>query len=205
MKHIPGHPMKNRFIPTLTAYAVFGLMAFGTLAETPLLTGAYTDGALKGMKLVSFDAARDEFKVLKSFEAIENASFAVYDAPTRRLYVTGEADTGLIGAFTLSEDHLSTTPLGYISSQASAPCYLALSPDKSRLAVAKPPATRTGCNGRPKGTDSIWSISVTMKSVPTPLMLKPAALVSLSAPLKHRRVPGHATWPFHPMASSPMW
>jgi 6-phosphogluconolactonase len=136
MLQTPRNSMFNPFMSALMACAVISLTAVGARAETQLLTGAYSDGALKGMKLLTFDAGRDEFTIVKSFETIENASFALYDADNGRLYVTGEADTGQVGAFKLSEDHMTLTPLGYVSSLAGSPCYLALSPDKSRLAVA---------------------------------------------------------------------
>ncbi|MDC7676718.1 lactonase family protein [Asticcacaulis machinosus] len=128
--------MTFKFIATIVASTALYLLPVSAQGETQLLTGAYSDGALKGMKLLRFDAARDEFTIVKSFEAIENASFALYDSDNGRVYVTGEADTGQVGAFRLSEDHLTLTPLGYVSSLAGSPCYLALSPDKSRLAVA---------------------------------------------------------------------
>lgn len=128
--------MARNFIAAAIAYAALSLTCSNAQAETALMTGAYSDGAFTGMKLVDYDAARDEFRVIKSFETIENASFALYDADRRRLYVTAETENGRIGAFSLSEDHLTATPLGYVPSEAGAPCYLALSPDKRRLAVA---------------------------------------------------------------------
>ncbi|OYW78888.1 MAG: hypothetical protein B7Z26_09025, partial [Asticcacaulis sp. 32-58-5] len=77
--------MTIKFMAAAAFCATLSLFADGTRAETKLLIGAYSDGAFKGMKLVTYDAADDEFRIVKSFETIENASFALYDADSRRL------------------------------------------------------------------------------------------------------------------------
>jgi 6-phosphogluconolactonase len=126
-----------KLIPTLMLTAALVLGAGEAMARTQFLAGTYSTGDHKGMSLLKFDAATDSFVTVRTFEAVENASFALYDAKTRRLYVTDEIESaGFVGGYVLSKDLKTLKPLGVQPSRAGAPCYLALSPDKTRLAVA---------------------------------------------------------------------
>jgi 6-phosphogluconolactonase len=126
-----------KLIPTLMLSAALMLGAGEAPAATQFLAGTYSADGHKGMSLLKFDAASDSFSTVRTFAAVENASFALYDARTGRLYVTDEIEAaGRVGAYRLSKDFKTLKPLGVQPSEAGAPCYLALSPDKTRLAVA---------------------------------------------------------------------
>lgn len=126
-----------RLIPALMLTATLMLGADQALAASRFLVGTYSADGHKGMALLKFDAKTDRFTAVRRFAEVENASFALYDAKTGRLYVTDEIETaGRVGAYRLSKDLKTLTPLGVRPSQAGAPCYLALSPDRTRLAVA---------------------------------------------------------------------
>lgn len=126
-----------KLIPTLLLTATLALGAGETLARTQFLAGTYSADGHKGMSLLKFDAASDSFTTMRTFETVENASFALYDDKTGRLYVTDEIESaGFVGGYVLSKDLKTLKPLGAQPSRAGAPCYLALSPDKTRLAVA---------------------------------------------------------------------
>lgn len=126
-----------KLIPTLMLSAALALGAGRALADSQFLVGTYSADGHKGMTLLKFDAASDSFAAVRTFADVENASFALYDAKTGRLYVTDEIEAaGRVGAYTLSKDFKTLASLSVQSSQAGAPCYLALSPDKTRLAVA---------------------------------------------------------------------
>jgi 6-phosphogluconolactonase len=126
-----------KLIPTLMLSAALLLGAGEALAAPQFLAGTYSADGHKGMSLLKFDAASDSFTTVRTFEAVENASFALYDAKSGRLYVTDEIESaGFVGGYVLSKDLKTLKPLGVQPSGAGAPCYLALSPDKSRLAVA---------------------------------------------------------------------
>ncbi|CAN5147915.1 lactonase family protein [soil metagenome] len=126
-----------KLIPTLMLTAALVLGAGEAMARTQFLAGTYSADGHKGLSLLKFDAATDSFVKVRAFESVENASFALYDAKTGRLYVTDEIESaGFVGAYVLSKDLKTLKALGVQPSQAGAPCYLALSPDKTRLAVA---------------------------------------------------------------------
>lgn len=126
-----------KLVPTLMLTAALALGAGQTMARTQFLAGTYSADGHKGMSLLKFDPATDGFVTVRTFQAVENASFALYDEKTGRLYVTDEIESaGFVGGYGLSKDFKTLKPLGVQPSQAGAPCYLALSPDKTRLAVA---------------------------------------------------------------------
>lgn len=126
-----------KLIPTLMLTAALMLGAGQALAEPQFLVGTYSADGHKGMTLLKFAPATDSFTAVRTFADVENASFALYDARTGRLYVTDEIEAaGRVGAYRLSKDFKTLAPLGVQPSEAGAPCYLALSPDKTRLAVA---------------------------------------------------------------------
>jgi len=126
-----------KLIPTLFLTAALVLGAERAMAATQFLVGTYSTEGHKGMSLLRFDAATDSFTTVRTFAAVENASFALYDDKTGRLYVTDEIEHGgWVGAYELSRDFQTLKALGARPSEAGAPCYLALSPDKTRLAVA---------------------------------------------------------------------
>lgn len=133
--------MKTTFMAALAVSV--GLCFAGCQAEpaTPaaeqfLLTGTYSNEAAKGIQLLRYDAEKDSFTAVTNFAEVENASFGVYDAENRRLYVTDERDDGRVAAYDVAMGEIALKPINAVSSGAGAPCYLALSPDKRRLAVA---------------------------------------------------------------------
>ena len=126
-----------KLISTLVFAAAVMLGGGAALAETRYLVGTYSADGHKGMSLLKFDAATDRFTAVRTFADVENASFALHDPKTGRLYVTDEIESaGRVGAYRLSPDGRTLKPLAVQPSEAGAPCYLAVSPDKSRLAVA---------------------------------------------------------------------
>ncbi|MFT4090201.1 MAG: lactonase family protein [Asticcacaulis sp.] len=106
------------------------------VADPLLLVGTYSNEAGKGLQLLRYDSATDEFAPVSQFADIENASFGVYDAENRRLYVTDERDDGRVAAYDVATGDVALKAINAVSSGAGSPCYLALSPDKRRLAVA---------------------------------------------------------------------
>jgi 6-phosphogluconolactonase len=102
---------------------------------TRLLVGSYSEGRPDGVRLVSFDDARGTLAVERVLAGAPDASFLAWDAGTRRLYAVDEP-APRVGGFAVDADFTALTPLGYQPAQAKYPCYLTLSPDRSRLAVA---------------------------------------------------------------------
>ncbi|UDF02855.1 lactonase family protein [Asticcacaulis sp. AND118] len=106
-------------------------------ADAPqrMLIGTYSGEGGRGLELWTRDGA-GRYAFLKAFPEIADASFGVIDRTRSVLYVTGERDKGRIAAWRVRGKGATMTPLGSVSSQAGAPCYLALSPGNSHLAVA---------------------------------------------------------------------
>lgn len=102
---------------------------------TQLLIGSYSDGKPDGVRLVDFDPATGNLSVAAVLGGAPDASFFAYDSATRRLYLTDEM-AEKAGGFTLAADARSLAPLGYQPSEGKYPCYVSLSPDRKRLAVA---------------------------------------------------------------------
>jgi len=120
----------------LTAGLWFGGCQAEPAKDTLVLTGTYSNETAKGMALLHYDPVTDQFTPVRTFADIENASFGIYDAQSRRLYVTEERDDGRVAAYTVGEGGRSLASINALPSGAGSPCYLALSPDRSRLAVA---------------------------------------------------------------------
>ena len=94
------------------------------MAATQFLVGTYSTEGHKGLSLLRFDAATDSFTTVRAFAAVENASFALYDDKTGRLYVTDEIEKwGWVGAYELSRDFQTLKALGARPSEAGAPCF----------------------------------------------------------------------------------
>lgn len=105
------------------------------MTKLNLLSGSYTGPGGAGLKLLSFDTASGSFELVRDFPGTPDVSWIAFDPHSRAVYVTDEM-AALVGAFTLSPDLATVTPLGYLPTGASYPCYLSLSPDATRLAVA---------------------------------------------------------------------
>ncbi|WP_417310517.1 lactonase family protein [Devosia sp.] len=101
------------------------------MAKTTLLSGSYTG---EGLAVLTLDTQTGSLEHLRSFPETPDASWVVFNPATRTVYITDEM-AGRVGAFRLSEDATELTPLGYRSTGAKYPCYLALSPDGKHLAV----------------------------------------------------------------------
>lgn len=103
-------------------------------ADAPerLLVGTYSGEGEKGLELWSRDSA-GRYSFLKGFPQIADASIGVIDRTCSVLYVTEERDPGRVAAWRVGKNGTTMTPLGSVSSQAGAPCYLALSPENSSL------------------------------------------------------------------------
>jgi 6-phosphogluconolactonase len=102
---------------------------------TKLLVGSYSEGKPDGIRLVSFDDATGALRIEHVIAGAPDASFLAWDAATRRLYTTDEF-APRVGSFEVAADFATMTPLGYQPAKAKYPCYIALSPDRSQLAVA---------------------------------------------------------------------
>jgi 6-phosphogluconolactonase len=100
-----------------------------------LLVGSYSEGGPDGVRVVDFDSAAGTLRLERILPGAPDASWFAWDAPTRRLYATDEFAPA-IGAFTLDPGLTALAPLGTRAAQATSPCYLAFSPDRSRLAMA---------------------------------------------------------------------
>src|SRR5690606_32889728 len=85
--------------------------------------------------LIEFDDATGALRFVRALPGAPDASWIELDAMTRRIYVTDEAH-GRIGAFRLGAGLHAIEPLGYQFSEATLPCYVRLSPDRTRLAAA---------------------------------------------------------------------
>lgn len=105
------------------------------MTKISLLSGSYTGPNGEGLKLLSFDTATGNIELVRSFPGTPDVSWIAFARSTRSVYVTDEM-AAMVGAFTLSPDLATVTPLGYTPTGANYPCYLSLSPDATRLAVA---------------------------------------------------------------------
>lgn len=102
---------------------------------TKLLVGSYSEGKPDGVRLVSFDDASGKLRIERVIAGAPDASFFSWDAAARRLYTTDEF-APRVGSFDIDAGFATMAPRGYQPANAKYPCYLALSPDKSKLAVA---------------------------------------------------------------------
>jgi 6-phosphogluconolactonase len=100
-----------------------------------LLSGSYTGPNGAGLKLLSFDTATGAFALLREYPGTPDVSWIAFAPSTRTVYVTDEM-AAKAGAFTLTADLSTATPLGYQSTGANYPCYIRLSPKGTKLAVA---------------------------------------------------------------------
>lgn len=105
------------------------------MPKISLLSGSYTgpDGA--GLKLLSFDSASGALSLVREYPGTPDASWIAYSAATRAVYITDEM-TARVGAFNLAGDLSAATSLGYQPTGAKYPCYLRISPQGTKLAVA---------------------------------------------------------------------
>ena len=111
--------------------------------DMPLIIGTYTGSvkdtevdASQGLYILNFDSNSGEAGQPELAAPIENPSFAAIDHDKQRVYVASETEAGQVAAFQWSADSAELKPINIVSSEGAYPCYLALSPDKTRLAVA---------------------------------------------------------------------
>lgn len=100
-----------------------------------LLSGSYTGPGGAGLKLLSFDTASGSFELVREYPGTPDVSWIAFAPATRCVYVTDEM-AEKVGAFTLSADFGTVTPLGYQPTGAKYPCYIRLSPKGTKLAAA---------------------------------------------------------------------
>lgn len=100
-----------------------------------LLSGGYSGAGGAGLGLLSFDDATGQITELARYPGTPDASWIDFDPARSVVYVTDEM-AAKAGAFVLSADRTSATPLGYRDTGAQYPCYLRLSPGKDKVAVA---------------------------------------------------------------------
>lgn len=139
-----------------------------------LLSGSYTGPGGAGLKLLSFDTATGSFELVREYPGTPDVSWIAFAPSTRTVYVTDEM-AEKVGAFTLSADFATATPLGYQPTGAKYPCYIRLSPKGTKLATAN------------YGDDSVpvFNLDATTGA------LKPDPTVLRSA---HAHDAGHAHW-----------
>jgi 6-phosphogluconolactonase len=100
-----------------------------------LLSGSYTGPNGAGLKLLSFDTATGTFELVREYPGTPDVSWIAFAPSTRTVYVTDEM-AAKAGAFTLSPDLGTASPLGYQPTGADYPCYIRLSPKGTKLATA---------------------------------------------------------------------
>lgn len=143
------------------------------MTKISLLSGSYTGPNGEGLKLLSFDTATGAIELVKSYPGTPDVSWIAFAPQTRTVYVTDEM-AEKVGAFTLSADAASVTPLGYQPTGAKYPCYIRLSPKGTKLAVAN------------YGDDTVpvFGLDSTGALKPDPTVLRGT----------HARDKGHAHW-----------
>lgn len=105
------------------------------MTKTLLLSGSFTGDSDDGVNLLEFDDATGTLRFVRALPGAPDASWITLDETNRRIYVTDEAHSRA-GAFRLAPGLTAIEPLGYQFSEATFPCYVRLSPDLTRLAVA---------------------------------------------------------------------
>ncbi|WP_421761048.1 lactonase family protein [Devosia sp.] len=100
-----------------------------------LLSGSYSEGAPTGLNILDFDTATGTLSLSHPLPGAPDVSFFAYDQGTRRVYLTDEMGPRA-GGFSLAADLSAAIPLGYQPAAGLYPCYIALSPDRTQVAVA---------------------------------------------------------------------
>jgi 6-phosphogluconolactonase len=106
-----------------------------SMSVIKLLSGSYSGAGGAGLGLLSFDSATGQIAEITRYPGTPDASWIDFDAARSVVYVTDEM-AAKVGAFVLSADRSSVTPLGYRDTGAKYPCYLRLSPGRDLVAVA---------------------------------------------------------------------
>ena len=108
----------------------------GTSGQVPLLIGTYTQGQSEGLYITDFDPETEKFGAPKLLTALDSPSFVAINRQAQRLYTVSEVQQGRVSAFQWQPGSQQLTLINTVSSQGAYPCYIALSPDRSSLAVA---------------------------------------------------------------------
>lgn len=116
------------------------LAAGAPAAGVPLVIGTYTGdvengqiAASQGLYTMTFDGS--EFGSPELVVPVENPSFVVVDDENHRVYAVSETETGQLLAFNWDEQGRFTL-INTVPTLGAYPCYLALSPGGTHLAVA---------------------------------------------------------------------
>ena len=96
-----------------------------------LMAGTYAREGGKGVYPVTFDPARDTWRVETPVDGIDDASFGVAGGPARPYYFVREGGTGQIAAYASNWTRDGSTPTG-----GADPCYVAIDRASACLAVA---------------------------------------------------------------------
>ncbi len=111
--------------------------------KTPLIIGTYTSEIdsssvepSEGLYLSAVDNSSGQFTQPELLASIDNPSFVAMDAEHQRLYVASENTAGELAAFQWNAESKTLELINKQSSLGAFPCYVALSPDGSQVAVA---------------------------------------------------------------------
>jgi len=118
----------------------------GAGVEIPLVIGTYTGdtGSVvgsnvepsRGLYLVNYDSADGQLSQPVLAASIDNPSFGAIDPDKGRIYVASETEVGEVAAFQWRPGSTDLNLINSVPSAGAYPCYVSLSPDMTRLAVA---------------------------------------------------------------------
>ncbi len=114
----------------------------GAGVEIPLIIGTYTSSTgsnvepSRGLYVVNYDSTSGQLSQPTLAAPIDNPSFGAIDRDRGRVYVASETEVGEVAAFQWRPGSTDLSPINTVSSEGAYPCYVSLSPDGSRLAVA---------------------------------------------------------------------
>jgi len=106
-----------------------------SMSVIKLLSGSYSGAGGAGLGLLGFDSATGQIAEITRYPGTPDASWIDFDTARSVVYVTDEM-AAKVGAFVLSADRSSVTPLGYRDTGAKYPGHPRLSPGRDLVAVA---------------------------------------------------------------------
>ena len=124
-------PDRRIFLAGGAAVLAMPVFAYAEEADLKLFVGTYSSDTAKGICPLTYTAATDSWTLGAAMSAIENVSFGAYSPASKHYYLLNEKDEGRIGVY-----DQSWTQTYEVSSQGSSPCYAAVDPTGSYLAVA---------------------------------------------------------------------
>ncbi len=124
-------PDRRIFLAGTVATLAMPVFAHAEETDLKLYVGTYSSDTAKGIYPLTYTAATDSWALGAANPAIENVSFGVWNAASKRYYLLNEKDEGRVGIY-----DQSWTQTYEVSSQGSSPCYAAVDPTGGYLAVA---------------------------------------------------------------------